>query len=264
MKKHLFTQAHTGLSRRQFMFNLTGLSVAGVLSGGATAQASVNSTPPAVTGLFRDGKYLLPELPYPYDALEPNIDARTMEIHYSKHHNGYVNKVNKALEENGYEAPGKIEDLVSNLRKVPSDIRTAVRNSGGGHANHSLFWNSLSPDGGGQPEGGLAGAIKASFGGFMQFQEAFTKTAATRFGSGWAWLSVADNKSLYISSTPNQDSPLMRGIVEFSGTPILGLDVWEHAYYLNYQNRRGDYIKNWWNIINWKTVAMRYKESIAM
>lgn len=262
MNKNPFSPARTALNRRQFMLNLTGLSVVGVLSGSASAPASVTTPAPAVTDLSHDGKYRLPKLPYSYDALEPYIDARTMEIHYSKHHNGYVTKVNKALQGSGYEAPEKIEDLVSHLKKVPSEIRMAVRNSGGGHANHSLFWNSLSPEGGGQPGGTLAGAIEATFGGFNQFQKTFTKAASTRFGSGWAWLSVAKDNSLFVSSTPNQDSPLMKGIVEFTGTPILGLDVWEHAYYLNYQNRRGDYIKNWWNLVNWKTVSMRYEKAM--
>lgn len=274
MNENQISPVHTDLSRRQFMLNLTGLSVVGVLSGGATAIASVNSSSDyggsygtsnisSMPSVSSAGQFRLPKLPYSYDALEPYIDARTMKIHHSKHHNGYVSKVNKALQGIGYTAPRKIEDLVSNMQIVPPQIRTAVRNSGGGHANHSLFWNSLSPDGGGQPGGALAGAIKSRFGGFKKFQKAFANAAATRFGSGWAWLSVAEgDNSLFVSSTPNQDSPLMNGIVEFPGTPILGLDVWEHAYYLNYQNRRGDYIKNWWKIVNWKTVAMRYETAL--
>ena len=249
------------------MLNLAGLSVAGVVTGGASAKASVTAPPPVYTGLSdvgNVGRYQLPKLPYSYDALEPYIDARTMKIHHSKHHNGYVTKVNKALQGINYDVSWKIEDLVSNLQVVPPGVRTAVRNSGGGHANHSLFWNTLSPKGGGQPGGTLAGAIKARFGGFKKFQKAFANAAATRFGSGWAWLSVAGDNSLFVSSTPNQDSPLMNGIVEIPGTPILGLDVWEHAYYLNYQNRRGDYIKNWWNVVNWETVSMRYETALKI
>ncbi len=178
--------------------------------------------------------YELPELSYAYDALEPNIDARTMEIHHSKHHAGYVAKVNAAIE--GTEHGSKsVEDLVSDLESVPENIRGAVQNNGGGHANHSLFWSVMSADGGGEPTGELADAINATFGSLDEFKTAFANAAATRFGSGWAWLSV-DDGNLVVESTPNQDSPLMSG-----RTPILGLDVWEHAYYLNYQNRRPDF-----------------------
>ncbi len=195
--------------------------------------------------------YELPELPYAYDALEPHIDSRTMEIHHSKHHAGYVSKVNAALD--GSECGDQsVEDLISNLAGVSEDIRGAVRNNGGGHANHSLFWSIMSADGGGEPTGDLAAAINAACGGFNDFKEAFGTAAATRFGSGWAWLSV-DNGQLIVESTPNQDSPLMEG-----RTPILGLDVWEHAYYLNYQNRRPDYIAAFFNVVNWDAVAARY------
>ncbi len=266
MNKNQISPTHTDLSRRQFMLNLTGLSAVGVLSGGASAIASVTTPAPGysvVSSVPSVGQFQIPKLPYSYDALEPYIDARTMKIHYTKHHSGYVRKVNKALQSIGFTAPRKIEDLVSNMHIVPPQIKTAVRNSGGGHANHSLFWNSLSPEGGEKPGGTLAGAINSRFGGFKKFQKAFAEAAATRFGSGWAWLNVAEgDNSLFVSSTPNQDSPLMNGIVEFPGTPILGLDVWEHAYYLNYQNRRGDYIKNWWKIVDWKTVAMRYESAL--
>lgn len=194
--------------------------------------------------------YSLPKLPFDYSALEPHIDAKTMEIHHSKHHQGYVNKVNAALE--GTDLASKpIEDVVSDLSAVPEDKRGAVRNNGGGHANHSLFWSILSP-GGGAPAGDLAAAIDAELGGMDAFKEAFSKAAATRFGSGWAWLSV-DGGKLVIESTPNQDSPLMEG-----RTPILGLDVWEHAYYLNYQNRRPDYIAAFFNVVNWEEVGKRY------
>ena len=196
--------------------------------------------------------YELPELSYAYDALEPNIDARTMEIHHSKHHAGYVAKVNAAIE--GTELGSKsVEDLISDLESVPENIRGAVQNNGGGHANHSLFWSVLSADGGGEPTGELADAINAAFGSLDEFKTAFANAAATRFGSGWAWLSV-DGGNLVVESTPNQDSPLMSG-----RTPILGLDVWEHAYYLNYQNRRPDYIAAFWNVVNWDEVARRFE-----
>ena len=196
--------------------------------------------------------YELPELSYAYDALEPNIDARTMEIHHSKHHAGYVAKVNAAIEGTDLESKS-VEDLVSDLDAVPDAIRGAVRNNGGGHANHSLFWTVLSADGGGEPSGALADAINAAFGSLDEFKTAFANAAATRFGSGWAWLSV-DGGNLVVESTPNQDSPLMEG-----RTPILGLDVWEHAYYLNYQNRRPDYIAAFWNAVNWDEVARRFE-----
>jgi superoxide dismutase, Fe-Mn family len=195
--------------------------------------------------------YQLPDLPYASDALEPHIDARTMEIHHGKHHNGYVTKVNAAIEGTGLESKS-IEELISDLSAVPEDKRGAVRNNGGGHANHSLFWTVLSPKGGGKPSGDLAAAIDADLGGFDKFKEDFSNAAATRFGSGWAWLSV-DGGKLMVESTPNQDSPLMEG-----RTPILGLDVWEHAYYLKYQNLRPDYIAAFWNLINWEEVSKRF------
>jgi Fe-Mn family superoxide dismutase len=197
--------------------------------------------------------YTLPSLPYPANALEPHIDARTMEIHHGKHHAAYVTNVNKALEGKGL-AEQSIEDLCRNIEKVPEDIRTAVRNNGGGHANHSMFWLIMSPNGGGKPTGDLASAIDSELGGFDKFKEQFANAAATRFGSGWAWLSVDKSGKLAVESTPNQDNPYMNG-----KTPILGLDVWEHAYYLNYQNRRPDYIAAFWNVIDWKAVADRYQ-----
>lgn len=195
--------------------------------------------------------YTLPDLPYAFDALEPHIDARTMEIHHGKHHNAYITNVNAALEGHPELAAKSVEDLISDLDAVPESIRTAVRNNGGGHANHSLFWTVLG-GGGGTPGGDLAVAIDRDLGGFDAFKEKFSTVGATRFGSGWAWLVVKDGK-LDVLSTPNQDSPLMTG----DGTPILGLDVWEHAYYLNYQNRRPDYIAAFWNVINWDEVARR-------
>ncbi len=195
----------------------------------------------------------LPSLPYAYDALEPHIDARTMEIHHTKHHQGYVNNLNKALEKYPHLQGRSVEDLLRNIESVPADIRTAVRNNGGGHANHSLFWTIMSPNGGGAPSGDLAAAINGAFGSFDAFKQAFSQAAATRFGSGWAWLVVTAFGELQVYSTANQDSPYMAG-----HTPILGLDVWEHAYYLNYQNRRPDYISAWWNVVNWDQVAQNY------
>ncbi len=196
--------------------------------------------------------FKLPELPYATDALEPYIDARTMEIHHSKHHNGYTTKLNAAIEGTALEGQA-IEAILANI----SSHSTAVRNNGGGYYNHDLFWKVISPNGGGEPSGALADAISASFGSFSAFKDAFSKAAATRFGSGWAWLVVKDGQ-LVVSSTPNQDNPLM-DIVETQGTPILGIDVWEHAYYLNYQNRRPDYISAFFNVINWDEVASRYQ-----
>ncbi|MEH7885492.1 MAG: superoxide dismutase [Mesobacillus sp.] len=197
----------------------------------------------------------LPQLPYAYDALEPHIDKETMNIHHTKHHNTYVTNLNNALEGNEELLSKTVEEVISNLDAVPEAARTAVRNNGGGHANHSLFWQVISPNGGGEPTGELAEAINAKFGGFEGFKEEFSKAATTRFGSGWAWLAV-NNGELEVTSTPNQDSPLMEG-----KTPILGLDVWEHAYYLNYQNRRPEYIGAFWNVVNWEEVNNRYNAS---
>jgi Fe-Mn family superoxide dismutase len=194
--------------------------------------------------------FTLPSLPYAFDALEPHIDARTMEIHHGKHHNAYVTNLNNAIAGTDLESKS-LEDLM----KVAGS-NTAVRNNGGGHWNHSLFWQILSPNGGGAPTGELAGAIDAKFGSFDAFKETFNKAAATRFGSGWAWLVVTEN-GLAVSSTPNQDNPLM-DVAEIKGTPIMGLDVWEHAYYLHYQNRRPDYISAFWNLINWEEVSKRF------
>jgi Fe-Mn family superoxide dismutase len=191
-------------------------------------------------------------LPYPNNALEPHIDARTMEIHHDKHHAAYVNNVNAALEGKGI-AEQSIEDLCRNIERIPQDIRPAVRNNGGGHANHSMFWLIMSPKGGGKPGGEVAAAIDKELGGFDKFKESFTKAATTRFGSGWAWLSVDPSGKLVVESTPNQDNPYMTG-----NTPILGIDVWEHAYYLNYQNRRPDYIAAFYNVIDWNAVNERY------
>ncbi|ANS76899.1 superoxide dismutase [Paenibacillus yonginensis] len=194
----------------------------------------------------------LPALPYPANALEPHIDETTMNIHHDRHHNTYVTNLNSALESAPELQSKSVEELIANLDAVPENIRTAVRNNGGGHANHSLFWEVIGPNGGGAPKGNVAAAIDSELGGFEKFKEDFTKAATTRFGSGWAWLSVKDGK-LVVSSTPNQDNPIMEG-----ATPILGLDVWEHAYYLNYQNKRPDYIAAFWNIVNWDEVEKRY------
>jgi len=197
-------------------------------------------------------KYELPALPYAANALEPHIDEQTMNIHHGRHHQAYINNVNAALEGHDDLSSKSIEDLISNLDAVPENIRTAVRNNGGGHANHSLFWQVMSPNGGGAPTGELADAINSTFGSFDAFKEEFAKAAATRFGSGWAWL-IVDGGKVAVTSTPNQDSPLMEG-----KTPILGLDVWEHAYYLNYQNKRPDYISAFWNVVNWDEVSKRF------
>ncbi|MXW22552.1 MAG: superoxide dismutase [Candidatus Dadabacteria bacterium] len=195
----------------------------------------------------------LPDLPYDHDALEPHIDAETMRIHHSKHHQGYVNNLNAALEKHPELAEKSLEELLSDLDSVPEDIRTAVRNNGGGHANHSLFWPCMAPGSGGTPSGELADAIDSTFGSFDAFVEMFSKAAATRFGSGWAWLCVDGNGGLVVTSTANQDNPVSDGL-----KPILGLDVWEHAYYLNYQNRRPDYVKAWWNVVNWEQVSENF------
>ncbi|PZE19748.1 superoxide dismutase [Paenibacillus xerothermodurans] len=195
----------------------------------------------------------LPALPYPNNALEPHIDETTMMIHHDRHHNTYVTNLNAALEAHPDLQSKSIEDLISDLHSVPESIRTAVRNNGGGHANHSLFWEVIGPSGGGAPAGALADAISNELGGFDKFKEDFAKAGATRFGSGWAWLSVTPEGKLVISSTANQDNPLMEG-----NTPILGLDVWEHAYYLKYQNKRPDYISAFWNVVNWDAVGQRY------
>lgn len=198
-------------------------------------------------------KFELPPLPYAFDALEPHIDARTMEIHHDRHHAAYINNANAALEGNAELQAKSVEDLLRSLSAVPESIRTAVRNNAGGHANHSLFWKVIGPGKGGQPTGALAADITTAFTSFDAFKEAFAKAAATRFGSGWAWLVVGRDGKLAVTSTPNQDSPLMEG-----HTPVLGLDVWEHAYYLKYQNKRPDYVAAFWNIVNWDEVASRY------
>lgn len=204
--------------------------------------------------------FTLPNLPYPTNALEPHIDAKTMEIHHGKHHNAYVTNLNAAIAGKADLESQGVEDLIRNINALPTDIKNAVRNNGGGHVNHSMFWQILGPNAGGKPAGELAKAIDKDFGSFDAFKEQFGKAAATRFGSGWAWLVIKEGK-LAIGSTPNQDNPTM-DVAEFKGTPVFGLDVWEHAYYLNYQNRRPDYVAAFWNAINWQAVGKRYEAAL--
>lgn len=200
--------------------------------------------------------YTLPSLEYSYDALEPHFDARTMEIHHTKHHQAYITKLNSAMND---DASKPVETLISDLASLPESIRGIVRNHGGGHANHSFFWKILSKNGGGKPTGGLAQAIDQTFGSFDAFKEAFANAAANRFGSGWAWLVVTPEGKLAVTSTPNQDNPLMKGFVDVPGKPVIGLDVWEHAYYLLYQNRRPDYIQAFWNVVDWTKAGANFQ-----
>lgn len=239
------------MNRRKFIYSAAAIGASAVIE--PYAKSLINLSKNKNRSETTMAKFELPALPYAYNALEPYIDKMTMEIHHTKHHNAYVTNLNKAVE--GTEMEGKsLEELMANISKYP----VAVRNNGGGHWNHSLFWTLMKKDGGGEPSGALADAIKSSFGSFADFKTQFNNAAATRFGSGWAWL-VKLNGKLVIGSTPNQDNPLM-DIAEFKGTPILGLDVWEHAYYLKYQNRRPEYIENWWNVINWDEATKRFTE----
>jgi len=210
----------------------------------------------AQTPAAPSGPFTLPDLPYAYDALEPHIDTETMKIHHDKHHAAYVNNANKALAGHPDLAGMDVYQLIAHLDEVPDEIRNTLRNNAGGHANHSLFWLMMKPDGGGQPDGELAAAIDESFGSFEEFKKQFNEAATKVFGSGWAWLIITPDGELAVESTPNQDNPLMNG-----AKPLLGLDVWEHAYYLKNQNRRADYITAWWNVVNWEYVAQRYKEA---
>ncbi len=203
--------------------------------------------------------HTLPELSYSVDSLEPHIDARTMEIHHGKHHQTYINNLNAALEGNTTLAEKPVNELIADLSQIPEGIRGAVRNNGGGHSNHTFFWEVISPSGGGIPSGSLGEAITSAFGSFDSFKDAFTKAALTRFGSGWAWL-IKSGDSVQVTSTPNQDSPLMEGIADDTGLPLIGLDVWEHAYYLNYQNRRPDYISAFWNVVDWDRANALFEE----
>ena len=206
--------------------------------------------------------YTLPPLAYDYAALEPHIDAQTMEIHYSRHHQTYVNNLNAALEGSEY-AQWPLDDLLAKVESLPQTLPKAVRNNGGGHWNHSFFWTLMGPDAGGAPTGSLAEAINTTFGSFAEFQAKFEAAGLARFGSGWVWLSVKPDKSLCICSTPNQDNPLMKGVAECPATPVIGCDVWEHAYYLNYQNRRADYLKAWWNTVSWTAAQKNYDAALA-
>ena len=199
--------------------------------------------------------FQLPDLPYAFDALEPHIDARTMEIHHDRHHKGYTDKLNAAIEKHPDWQDRSISDILRSIDRVPEDIRTAVRNNGGGYVNHDMFWKIMSPDGGGEPSGELADAIGSKFESFSQFKEKLTGTASSQFGSGWGWLVLVDG-GIEVYSTPNQDSPYMKGHV-----PLLGVDVWEHAYYLKYQNKRDDYLNAWWNVVDWGAVAERYSNA---
>jgi len=241
------------LDRRKFIITLGSIPVIAGIDPVAKSFEKINNHTKRRNSKM--GKFELPKLPYDYNALEPYIDAMTMEIHHTKHHNAYVTNLNKAIE--GTEMEGKsLEDL---LKKV-SGLPMAVRNNGGGHYNHSLFWTLMKKGGGGMPSGELEQAITSAFGSFEEFRKKFSDASATRFGSGWAWLVVTNGK-LAVTSTPNQDNPLM-DVAEVKGTPVLGLDVWEHAYYLKYQNRRPEYIENWWNVINWDEAAKRYAAAI--
>lgn len=204
------------------------------------------------------GPFTLPPLPYPFDALEPYIDALTMQIHHDRHHGAYVNNLNAAVAKHPSLAGKTVEELVRDLQAVPEDVRTAVRNNGGGHINHSLFWEIMKKNPGGKPLGELAKAIDRKFGSFASFQDQLTKAALGVFGSGWAWLSITPARELVIETSPNQDNPWMKG-----NTPVLGIDVWEHAYYLKYQNRRADYIAAWWNVVHWEFVSERYRRLTA-
>ncbi len=232
------------MQRRKFLYTLGAIPAVSVFG---KVESQLNTIKNHIRSTSTMAKFELPQLPYAYDALEPYIDKMTMEIHHSKHHNAYVTNLNKAIE--GTENEGKtLEQMFASISKLP----VAVRNNGGGHYNHSLFWTLMKQNGGGKPTGKIADAINSAFGSFDEFKTKFSTAAATRFGSGWAWLLVQDGK-LVVSSTPNQDNPLM-DVAEIKGTPVLGLDVWEHAYYLKYQNKRPDYIENWWNVVNWDKV----------
>ena len=248
------------MDRRKFL-STSGILGAGLLGAGNAASSLLHAEPGSdfESHLNLEDKpvaFTLPPLPYPNDALEPYIDARTMEIHHDKHHGAYVTNLNKALEGHPDLQAKSIDDLMKNLDAVPESIRMAVRNNGGGHWNHSLFWTLMKKGGGGEPKGDLAAAIASTFGSFSGFQEKFTAAGMGRFGSGWAWLLVKDGK-LAIDSTPNQDTPYLLGVP--GGKTVLGLDVWEHAYYLKYQNVRAEYIKQWWNVVNWDKAAELYE-----
>src|SRR6201987_3804869 len=250
------------MNRRKFIVG-TGFVSAGLFGAGqiVTSVSSAKEFEANLTSEEKQVAFTLPPLPYPFDALEPHIDAKTMEIHHDKHHGTYVSNLNKALETHPDLQKKSLEELLSNLDSIPENIRAAVRNNAGGHWNHSLFWTQLKKGGGGEPKGDLATAIKSAFGSFADFQAKFTAAGLGRFGSGWAWLMVKDGK-LVIASTPNQDTPISVTKENFPALPagkaVLGLDVWEHSYYLKYQNRRADYIAAWWNVVNWDSAAEQF------
>jgi len=248
---YLYRQTIEHMKKRRFLKNST-LLAAGAVLAPVVACKEAPAASEISDGRNADGLFTLPELNFDFDALEPNIDARTMEIHHGKHHAGYVRKFNSALEKSEL----KGNSLLDILAKV-GESDTALRNNGGGHFNHTLFWDNMSPNGGKIPTGDLNDAINAEFGSFKNLKGLFSEAAKTRFGSGWAWLCQDVNKKLFVMSTPNQDNPMMSKVVKKTGTPLLGLDVWEHAYYLNYQNRRGDYIANFFNVIDWDKVGNR-------
>ncbi|MFT4567230.1 MAG: Fe-Mn family superoxide dismutase [Saprospiraceae bacterium] len=248
---YLYGQIDTYMKKRLFLKN-SSIAAVGLVAAPFIGCKTEKKESIASEILQYRTDFILPELGFSFDAMEPNIDAQTMEIHHDKHHAGYVRKLNAALKASEVRG-SSIEEILANV----SDKDTGVRNNGGGHYNHSLFWSNMSPKEAGMPKGDLADAINSAFGSFDTFKEQFSTAAKTRFGSGWAWLSKGAEGKLFVSSTPNQDNPLMSGIVEKVGTPILGIDVWEHAYYLNYQNRRGDYVANFFNTINWDAVAKR-------
>src|SRR5579864_2937199 len=252
-------RGRVSMNRRKFLVN-SGIVGAGLLGAGTGSSAALRSRTASDFALNlkleeKPVAFTVPPLPYPFDALEPHIDAKTMEIHHDKHHAAYVNNLNKALEGHADLQSKSLEDLLKNLDSIPENIRQAVRNNAGGHWNHSLFWTQMKKGGGGEPKGELAAAIKSTFGSFAEFQAKFAAAGVGRFGSGWAWLLVKDGK-LAIDSTPNQDTPF-----SLNGKAVLGVDVWEHAYYLKYQNRRPDYIAAWWNVVNWDSAAEQYAAS---
>lgn len=247
-------------SRRQFI--TTGSLSMGALCLGASSCSRASDSVGTDKDHHHDHAnedFSLPSLGYATAALSPHIDEKTMQIHHGKHHAGYVRKLNTAVNEGHIHHHGKVEELITNLNAIPEAQRMAVRNNAGGHYNHALFWESMSPQGGGEPAGKLAEAITKKFGSYAKFRETFANAAKSQFGSGWAWLCLAGDGSLQVCSTPNQDNPLMRGLVHIQGLPLIGIDVWEHAYYLNYQNRRGDYIEAWWNVLDWGAVQQRYE-----
>ncbi len=250
-------------TRRRFI-GTAGVAAIGLGVRPARAAGPNGDNAAGLLGIAKDASgFALPDLPYAAGALEPHIDAKTMTIHHGRHHAGYTRKLNAALEKLGSIGPLSIEHVLAGVSRLPAAVRTDIRNNGGGYYNHSLFWGIMSPEGGGEPGGKVAKAIRKEMGSFASLREAFSRASLNRFGSGWAWLVVQDDGSLAVGSTPNQDNPLMVGVAELRGTPILGLDVWEHAYYLKYQNRRADYIDAWWNTVNWEMVDRLYAQAVA-